>query len=46
MFGTDFPIQSVKDSIDIVESLQISDSTKEKIYYKTAARLLKLEGEK
>lgn len=43
MFGTDFPIQSVKDSIDIVEHLNLNHSQKEMIYYKTAARLLKLE---
>lgn len=45
LFGTDFPIQSVQDSVRIVESLKLNASEKEMMYYKTAAKLLRLEGD-
>lgn len=42
-FGTDFPIQSYESSIAIVEGLNVSDVVKEKIRWKNAASLLRLE---
>ncbi|MFC1623033.1 amidohydrolase family protein [Patescibacteria group bacterium] len=42
MFGTDFPIQSHKDSIEIIESLKLSQEEKERIYFKNAQKILKL----
>ena len=45
MFGTDFPIQSYSDSIELVESLGLSASEKVMIYQSNATQLLKLEGD-
>src|SRR3989339_752376 len=42
MFGTDFPIQSYKDSLEIIDSLNLSDLDKDKILYQNAKKLLKL----
>ncbi|MFZ4648511.1 MAG: amidohydrolase family protein [Patescibacteria group bacterium] len=39
MFGTDFPIQSYLDSIELVEMLEIEDERKENIFYKNAKSL-------
>jgi len=44
MFGTDFPIQSYEDTIQFVESLQLSDEVKQKIYWQNAERYLKGHG--
>ncbi|MBT5022517.1 amidohydrolase [Candidatus Woesearchaeota archaeon] len=43
MFGTDFPIQSYKDSIELIKLLNLSSENEEKIFYGNAARLLKLD---
>lgn len=43
LFGTDFPIQSYKDSVELIESLSISTDDKDQIYYKNAKRFLKEE---
>lgn len=43
LFGTDFPIMSHKDAIDLVDSLLVSEEVKEKIRWKNAARVLKLD---
>lgn len=43
MFGTDFPIQSYSDSLELVESLGLSEDEKKLIYHHNAAKLLKLE---
>ncbi|MDO8669492.1 MAG: amidohydrolase family protein [Candidatus Buchananbacteria bacterium] len=43
MFGTDFPIQSYNDSIELVESLGLSANEKKMVYFKNAARLLGLK---
>jgi len=42
MFGTDFPIQSYKDSLELVNSLNLEKSSKEKILYKNAKNILAL----
>lgn len=43
MFGTDFPIQSYSDSMELVESLGLSVEEKKMIYYQNAANLLGLK---
>lgn len=45
MFGTDFPIQSYADSIDLIEALSLSNEEKEKIYWRNAGRVLNIETE-
>ncbi|MCX6778858.1 MAG: amidohydrolase family protein [Candidatus Magasanikbacteria bacterium] len=42
MFGTDFPIQSYADAIALVKSLGLPQETEEKIFFRNAARLLKI----
>jgi len=42
MFASDFPIQSYKDSIELVEALGLSKEEKEKIYSKNAIKLFNL----
>lgn len=42
MFASDFPIQSYKDSIELIESLELSSEEKEKIYSKNAIKLFNL----
>lgn len=44
MFGTDFPIQSQKDSIALVKSLHLSEKDEEKFFFRNAAKILKLKG--
>lgn len=44
MFGTDFPIQSHEDSIEIVRSLGLPQEEQEKIFYTNAAGLLGLDS--
>ena len=39
-FGTDFPIQSYKDSLDLIEMLNISKNDKQKILYENAKNML------
>ena len=42
MFGTDFPgVPGVRKNIDTIASLQLSEETKEKIFYKNAMKVLK-----
>ena len=42
MFGTDFPgVPGVRKNIDAIASLQLSEETKEKIFYKNAMKVLK-----
>lgn len=43
LFGTDFPIQSYKDSIELVQSLSITEADKDLIFYKNATNVLKEE---
>lgn len=43
LFATDFPIQSHADSIALVKACKLSPSEEEKIFWKNAARILKLE---
>ncbi len=43
LFGTDFPIQSYKDSIELVQSLSITEKDKDLIFYKNALNFLKKE---
>ncbi|MFC1644861.1 amidohydrolase family protein [Patescibacteria group bacterium] len=43
MFGTDFPIQSYKDSIEIIESLNFSQEEKESLYFRNAQKILNLQ---
>jgi uncharacterized protein len=45
LFGTDFPIQSHVDSIALVKALKLSQADEEKIFWKNAAKILKLEVE-
>ncbi len=42
MFGTDFPIQSYQDSVDLIKMLGLSEEEKGKIFYKNAQKLLGL----
>ena len=44
MFGTDFPIQSYEDSIDLTCRLGLTKGDEEKIFWKNAARVLNLGG--
>jgi predicted TIM-barrel fold metal-dependent hydrolase len=39
-FGTDFPIQSHRDSIEIVESMNLSEADQKKVFYLNASKLL------
>ena len=43
MFGTDFPIQSQKDSIEMIKSLGLSEEDEKKVFYRNAAKLLNLK---
>lgn len=43
MFGTDFPIQSYKDSLELIEALKLSPEEQNKILYHNANQLLHLE---
>jgi hypothetical protein len=43
MLGTDFPIQSYEDSINLIESLNLTVAEKDQLYYLNAAKLLKLK---
>jgi predicted TIM-barrel fold metal-dependent hydrolase len=43
MFGTDFPIQSYQDSLALVEALGLSQDEEEKVLYRNAVKLLKLQ---
>lgn len=42
LFGTDFPIQSYVSSIALIKSLGLPRETEEKIFFRNAARLLRL----
>ena len=42
MFGTDFPIQSYKDSIELVKMLELNEEDERKVFYDNAKRILKL----
>jgi predicted TIM-barrel fold metal-dependent hydrolase len=43
LFATDYPYWSPQDAVASIEALDIPDDDKEKIWYRNAARLLKLE---
>ena len=51
IFGTDFPmpyegkLHSMKDYVDCIESLNLSDEVKEKIFHKNFENLLNLSSE-
>jgi hypothetical protein len=42
MFGTDFPIQSYQNTIELVESLGLNEDQKQKIYFENAQRVFNL----
>jgi predicted TIM-barrel fold metal-dependent hydrolase len=42
MFGSDFPIQSFKDTIELVESLGLDQDAKEKIFWRNANKVYRL----
>jgi uncharacterized protein len=42
LFGTDFPVQSYADSIALVKALNLSKDEEDKIFFKNAARILRL----
>ena len=42
LFGTDFPWSSVQGTVNMIESLGLSQTEKEKIYYKNAEKLLQI----
>ncbi|PIN69114.1 hypothetical protein COV93_06715 [Candidatus Woesearchaeota archaeon CG11_big_fil_rev_8_21_14_0_20_43_8] len=42
LFASDFPIQSIEDSIEHIESMGYSTEDKNKVYYENAKRLLRL----
>jgi hypothetical protein len=44
MFGTDFPIQSYQDSIDLVRRLRLRSEDEEKLFFDNAAFVLHLNG--
>lgn len=44
LFGSDFPIQSFEDTIDLVQSLRVSGATKRAIFAGNARRVYHLEG--
>ncbi len=44
MFGTDYPMWSIIDELKRMEKIDLSDEDREKIMYKTAARLLKIDN--
>lgn len=43
LFGTDYPIVSLKDEAERIEALDLTEEEKEAIFYKNAAELLGLE---
>lgn len=43
MFATDYPIQSYKDSIDLIEALKLTTEEKEKIYFKNAIKIINIK---
>ena len=43
LFGTDYPMWHIKKEIENIEKLPLSDTEKEKIFYRNAERLLELE---
>lgn len=43
LFGTDFPIQSYNDSIELIESLGLTNTEKAMIYYHNAIKFLELK---
>ncbi|MCM1488230.1 MAG: amidohydrolase family protein [Firmicutes bacterium] len=45
MFGTDYPMWSIENELKLMERLELSDSDREKIMYKTACRLLNVSCE-
>lgn len=42
MFGTDFPIQSYQDSIDLIKALGLSQADEEKIFWRNAKKILNI----
>jgi hypothetical protein len=44
LFGTDFPIQSYKESIALIDGLNLSPAEKKKIFYQNAIKLLNHGG--
>ena len=42
LFGSDFPIQSFKDSIELIERSKFTSEEKDKIYYNNAQQLLNI----
>lgn len=45
LFGSDFPIQSHKDSIDLIKSLCLEKETEEKIFFRNALKILNIKEE-
>lgn len=45
MFGTDFPIQSYDDSLDLINGLNLDPETRNKILYRNALNVLNLKEE-
>lgn len=41
LFASDYPMESMKESVDFIMKADIADSTKEKIFFKNAQRFLK-----
>lgn len=46
LFGTDFPIQSYKDSIELVKAQNLSADQESKIFFENAARVLRINEER
>lgn len=46
LFGTDFPMWDIKDEIDRLEKLGLTEEEKQKIYYKNACLLFGIDQEK
>ncbi len=44
LFGTDSPWERPRDTVAFIESLNLSEDEKERIYYKNALRLLKIDA--
>jgi predicted TIM-barrel fold metal-dependent hydrolase len=42
LFAGDWPFETVRDSVDVVDALPISDADKQKLYADNAKRVFKL----
>ena len=43
LFGSDLPWSDPRDEINMIDRMPVSDSAKDKIFYKNAVELLKLD---